>query len=77
MQVFMILAIIGTEKDTLVFYSSRNLTKSIEREMLVKGTRSWCMLVEYVKENYYARFHDPSFHMYRERHVSVSFDMKF
>ena len=33
MQGFIILAIIGTEKDTLVFYSSRNLTKSMEREM--------------------------------------------
>ena len=33
MQGFMILAIIGTVKDTLVFYSSRNLTKSMEREM--------------------------------------------
>ena len=33
MQVFMILAIIGTEKDTLVFHLSRNLAKSMEREM--------------------------------------------
>ena len=33
MQGFMILAIIGTEKDTLVFHSSRNLTKSKEHEM--------------------------------------------
>ena len=33
MQGFMILAIKGTEKDTLVFHSSRNLTKSMEREM--------------------------------------------
>ena len=24
------------------------------------------MLVEYVKDNYYARLHDPSFHGYRE-----------
>ena len=29
---FMILAIIGTEKDTLVFYSTRNLTKLMECE---------------------------------------------
>ena len=38
-------------------------------EMQVKGTGSWCVLVEYVKENYYAlhaRFHDPSYHRYRE-----------
>ena len=33
MQGFMILAIIGTEKDTLVFHLSSNLTKSVEREM--------------------------------------------
>ena len=33
MQGFMILGIIGTEKDTLVFNSPRNLTKSMEREM--------------------------------------------
>ena len=25
--------------------------------MKVKGTWSWCMLEEYVKVNYYARFH--------------------
>ena len=29
------------------------------------------MLVEYVKDNYYARFHDPSYQRYRERHFSV------
>ena len=39
--------------------------------MQVKGTGSWCVLVEYVKDNYYARFYDPSYHMYRERHLSV------
>ena len=25
--------------------------------MKVKGTGSWCMLEEYVKDNYYARIH--------------------
>ena len=50
----------ATEKDTLVFYSSRNLTKSMKCEMKVKGTGSRCVLVEYVKDNYYARLHDPS-----------------
>ena len=45
--------------------------------MLVKGTGSWCMLVEYVKYNYYAKFHDPSYQRYRERHFSVLLDMKF
>ena len=33
MQGFMILAIIGTEKDTFVFHLSKNLTKLMEREM--------------------------------------------
>ena len=51
MQDFMILAIIGTEKNTLVFYSCEILTKSMECEMQVMGTGSWCVLVEYVKDN--------------------------
>ena len=33
------------------------LTKIVGREMKVKGTGSWCMFEEYVKDNYYARFH--------------------
>ena len=28
--------------------------------MLVKSHGLLCMLVEYVKDNYYAKFHDPS-----------------
>ena len=32
---------------------------------------SWCVLVEHVKENYYARFHDPSYHRNRERYISI------
>ena len=40
--------------------------------MQVKGTRLWCVLKEYVKDNYYTRFYDPSYHRYRERHFSVS-----
>ena len=39
--------------------------------MHVKSTRLWCMLVEYVKDNYYSRFYDPSDHRYSERHLSV------
>ena len=35
------------------------------------------MMVEYAKENYYARFHDPSYHRYRERHFSTLLDVKF
>ena len=32
----------------------------MKREMYVKGTGSWCMLEEYVKDNYYGTSHDPS-----------------
>ena len=83
MQGFMILAMIGTEKDTKVFYSTcftgrEIMTKSMEGEMYVQGIWSWCVLVEYVKDNYYARFHEnPSYQRYRERHFSVLLDMKF
>ena len=45
--------------------------------MYVKGTGSWCVLVEYVKDNYSARFHDRKYHKYRERHLSILLDMKF
>ena len=45
--------------------------------MYVKGTGSWCMLVEYVKDNYYARFNDPSYQRYIERHFSVLLDVKY
>ena len=35
------------------------------------------VLVEYVKDKYYAMFHNPSTHMYRETHVSILLDVKF
>ena len=38
MQGFIILAIIGIEKHTLIFYLRKILTKSVGREMQVKGT---------------------------------------
>ena len=38
--------------------------------MLVKGTESWCVLKEYVKGNYYARFHTHSYHCYKEMHLN-------
>ena len=34
------------------------------------------MLAESVKDNYYARFHDPSYHRYRKRHFSILLDVK-
>ena len=36
------------------------LTKSVERELKVKGTGSRFLLKECVKDNYYARFHPHS-----------------
>ena len=50
MQYFIILATISTEKHTLVFYS----TKSMGREMYVKGTWLRYVLEEYVKDKHYA-----------------------
>ena len=40
----------ATEECTLVVYSTYILTKLLECEMKVMGTRSWCMLEEYVKD---------------------------
>ena len=45
--------------------STQNLTKSVEREIKVKGTGSRCLLEVCVKGNYYARFHPHSYHCYR------------
>ena len=44
MQGFMILASMGSQKDTLVFFWTEILTKSMEREMYVKGTVLWSCL---------------------------------
>ena len=35
------------------------------------------VLVEYVKDKYYARFHNPSTHLYRETHDSILLDVKY
>ena len=35
------------------------------------------MLVENLKDNYYVRFHYPTFHLIRKRHISILLDMKF
>ena len=39
------------------------LTKSMEHEMYMKlkSTGSWCLLVEYANDNYFARFHTHSY----------------
>ena len=34
-----------------------------------------CMLIEYVKDNYCARFHNPSYHKNRETHLSNFLDI--
>ena len=34
------------------------------------------MLVEYVNDNHYARFYDPCYHRYRERHFRILLDVK-
>ena len=34
------------------------------------------MLVEYVKDNYYARFHNPSYHKNRESHFNILLNLK-
>ena len=44
--------------------STQNLTKSVEREIKVKGTGSRCLLEVCVKGKYYARFHTLSYHCY-------------
>ena len=48
----------------------------MEREISVKGTESWSLLVDYVNDNYYAWFHGPSYHRYRERHFSILLNVK-
>ena len=70
MQAFIPTATTVAEKCTLfldstqkfeIFQTRRKiLTKSLEREMKVKGTGSRCLLEECVKDNYYARFHPHS-----------------
>ena len=53
------------------------LTKSVEREIKVKGTRSRCLLKECVKDNYYARFHPHSYHCCKEINFISRLDVNF
>ena len=53
------------------------MTKSVEREMKVKGTGSRCLLEECVKDNYYAKFHPHSYHCCREMNFISSLDANF
>ena len=36
-----------------------------------------CNFVEYVKDNYNAWFHNPSYHRYRETHSGILLDMSY
>ena len=54
MQGFTLAAITGAEQT--------KLTKSVEHEIYVKGTRSRCILEGHAKDNIYARFHTSSYH---------------
>ena len=53
------------------------LTKSLEREMKVKGTGSRCLLEECVKDNYYARFYPHSYHCCKEMKFIPRLDVNF
>ena len=73
MQGFIFTATTAAENCTLfldstqIFQTQRKiLTKSLEREMKVKGTGSRCLLEECFKDNYYARFHPHSYHCCKE-----------
>ena len=44
---------------------------------MVKGTGSWCVLEECVKDNYYARFNPHRYHCYRELHSNSRLDVNF
>ena len=53
------------------------MVKFMEREIMVNGTMSGYMLEEYVKDNCFARFHDPRYYRYREKHLNILLDVKF
>ena len=53
------------------------MTKSVEREMKVKGTRSRCLLEECVKDNNYAWFHPHSYHCCREMNFISRLNVNF
>ena len=58
MQGFRFAAISDVEKTKL---PRKNFLKSVDHEILVKGTGLRCLLEGYVKDNYYARFHTCSY----------------
>ena len=54
-----------------------NFDKVNRRQMKVKGTGSWFMHEEYVKDNYYARFQTHSYHCCSEMHFSSRLQVNF
>ena len=38
---------------------------------------SWCVLEEYLKDNFYAGFHTHSYHFCRDMHLSSRLDVNF
>ena len=73
MQGFILPAITAAEKCTL-FLDSTTLE---EREMSVKGTTSWCVVVKCIKDNKYSRYHTPRYHCRREMHFISRLKIKF
>ena len=66
------------QRNALYFQTRRKiLTKSTEREILVKGTRSWCVVVKCIKDNNYARYHTPRYHCCREMNFISRLEIKF
>ena len=65
------------EKCTLFLARHKILTKSVEREMSVKGTRSWCVVVKCIKDNKYSGYHTPRYHCCREMHFISRLELKF
>ena len=53
------------------------MTKSVEHEIEVKGTRSRCVVVKCVKDNYNARFRTPSYQCCREMYLISRLDINF
>ena len=52
------------------------MTKSLEREIYLKGTGSKCVREEYVEDIYYAMFDTRSYHRFRETHFNARLDVK-
>ena len=84
MQGFIFTATTAAEKLTIfldgtyIFQTRRKiLTKSLEREMKVKGTGSRCLPEKCVKNNYYARFHPHSYHCCKEMKFIPRLNLNF